>query len=318
MVSLGPQTVPRGTMTSVSFLQTKNWAEFQRSLGRPFFEYDDNHVSAIVFRYPLPFGKSYLYIPHGPSLDLTQMLGGFKSPVRKFLGWLIDLARREEAIFIKIEPTVDYVAQLLVESGFKKSSKFIQPSKTVVVDLDESEENLLGRLHPKTRYNIKVAQKHGVEVKAAADIETFWPLIEKTAARDKFSSHPKSYYQKLLEAVHGGMMHTKLFTAFYNRMPVAAAIVLFYGDTGYYLHGASDYDSHKYMAPYLLHWETMRYLKSQALKKYDLWGIDAQRWPGVTRFKLGFGGRVVEYPGSFDLPVSKAWYLGYRILRRIF
>lgn len=316
-----------------SFLQTKDWAEFQRSLGRPFFEYEQDHISAVVFKYPLPFGKSYLYIPHGPNLDLSRMLGGFKDPVREFVGWLTGLAWREGAIFIKIEPTIGYTAQLLVENGFKKSKKEIQPAKTVIVDLDREEVSLLEAMHHKTRYNIRVAEKHGIRVDESIDANEFWKLIKKTAARDKFSPHPKDYYQKLLESVHGGLMHTKLFLASYDQKPIAAAVILFYGDTGYYLHGALDYQCRQYMAPYLLHWEIIRDLKSKALKHYDLWGIDARRWPGVTRFKLGWIGevptlsspdsvkdsqhaRIVEYPGSFDLVTSKIWYLVYNLARK--
>lgn len=326
-------------MASISFLQTKEWAEFQRSLGRPFFEYDQDHIKAVAFKYSLPFGKSYLYIPHGPNLDLTQMLGGFKDPVRKFIGWLTDLARRENAIFIKVEPTIDYIAQLLVENNFEKSKKEIQPHKTVIVDLDRDEESLLRAMRQKTRYNIKVAEKHGVRVDESANPNEFWKLIKKTVARNKFSPHPENYYQKLLKSIHGGTLFTKLFLAGYRNQPVAGAIVSFHGDTGYYLHGASDYQYRQYMAPYLLHWEIIRYLKSKAFKHYDLWGIDAKHWPGVTRFKLGWtgegstvagtraagrhesgissGGRVVEYPGSFDLPISRIWHWAYKIGRNI-
>ena len=113
----------------------------------------------------------------------------------------------------------------------------------------------------------------------------------------------------------------RLYLAEHQSKAVAGAIILLYGDTGYYLHGASDYDQRSLMAPYALHWFIIKYLKtsrqSLAASRYDLWGIDARRWPGVTRFKLGWGGRTVEYPGSFDLPISKFWYLAYRVARKV-
>ena len=72
------------------------------------------------------------------------------------------------------------------------------------------------------------------------------------------------------------------------------------------------------MAPYSLHWENIKYLKQNGLKYYDLWGADARKWPGVTRFKLGWGGDVKEYPGSFDIPVSKFWYFIYKLKQKLF
>ena len=39
-------------------------------------------------------------------------------------------------------------------------------------------------------------------------------------------------------------------------------------------------------------------------------------WAGVTRFKLGFGGRAVDYPGTFDLPLNRLWYTLYSLVRR--
>jgi lipid II:glycine glycyltransferase (peptidoglycan interpeptide bridge formation enzyme) len=69
------------------------------------------------------------------------------------------------------------------------------------------------------------------------------------------------------------------------------------------------------MAPYLLHWQIMKEGKSSGYKYYDLNGVDEQKWPGVTRFKLGFGGAIINYPGTFDLVFNKTWYNVYKILR---
>lgn len=315
-------------MAEQNFLQSKSWAEFQKSQGRPFFEYDQDFVSAMIFKYPLRLGKNYLYIPYGPGLDLTQMLGGIKNPINKFLDFAVGLGRKEKAVFIKVEPAIDYVAQLLVEAGFKKAEKEIQPSKTLIVDLGKDEELLQNEMHHKTRYNIKVAEKHNIEVTESDDLNTFWQLIKKTSTRDRFSAHTKIYYQALLDFFKGGQsgpneaggeIITKIFMAGSRpSRPAAAAMILLHQGWGYYLHGASDYSQHSLMAPYKLHWEIIKNLKAGGYKNYDFWGIDTHRWPGITRFKLGWGGRVVEYPGSFDLPISKLWYLAYQVARKVF
>ena len=65
-----------------------------------------------------------------------------------------------------------------------------------------------------------------------------------------------------------------------------------------------------------MHWEIIMWAKSKGYEFYDFWGIDANEWSGVSKFKLGFGGRAVEYPGSFDMPISGFWYFVYRLIRK--
>jgi lipid II:glycine glycyltransferase (peptidoglycan interpeptide bridge formation enzyme) len=250
-------------------------------------------------------------------MDFNAMIGGFKTPIRNFVDYLAKLGRKGGSIFVKAEPLTGNVAQTLVDFGFKKVQKEIQPSKTVVIDVQKKDVDLLGAMHYKTRYNIKVAQSRGVSVEESKDIATFWHLLKKTTTRNEFSGHPRSYYEKLLNFDWGEGIEVKLFLAKYQNKPAAAAIVLIYGNTGYYLHGASDYDFRSAMAPFMLHWQIIQWLKRAGIKGYDLWGIDAKKWPGVTRFKLNWGGRVIEHPGSFDLPISEAWYRLYKLARKI-
>lgn len=311
-----------------SFLQTTEWLEFQKEAGHKAWRFDDGTITANIIKYNLPFGKSYLYVPHGPEINFDNIKGGLKNELANFIKYLKDLAREEKAIFVKIEPLSDVVIEMLHVKGMRRSNKQIQPYKTVVLGLTLSEEHLLGKMHTKTRYNIKVAEKHGITVKPSQDIDLFWKLMKKTTKRDRFSSHSKEYYKKLLNFLHDhGEIKTDLILAYHGDRPVAGAIVLQYGDTGYYLHGASDYAYRAMMAPYALHWEIIKLLKNNETKRYDLWGVDAARWPGVTRFKLGWlglprqgeeGNKLIEYPGSFDIPVSRSWYLIYNLARRIF
>lgn len=294
-------------------MQTQEWFDFQKSLGREVSSYAKEGVSAFTVKHDLPFGKSYLYLPRGPELDFNFMTGGFKNPVNNFISWLKEQAKQNKAIFIKAEPLQDSVAQILSDSGFKKSEKEIQPSKTVVLNLKPDKQEILDRMHPKTRYNIKVAQKHNLGVVESDDVESFWRLLKKTVAKDKFRTHGREYYFHLFDFFKkGGEISVSLFLAENDGQPTAGAMILRQGDTGYYLHGASDYRFRNTMAPYMLHWRVIEYLKDKGALNYDLWGIDHQKWPGVSRFKLGWGGRIIEYPGSFDLPISRIWYAAYK------
>lgn len=304
----------------MSFLQTKDWVDFQKSIGRKVFGYDKDHIKASIIRHDIPFGKNYLYIPHGPEIDFNQMHGGFKAPIQRFRGYLKEIARDQKSIFIKVEPLFDHVAQALAESGFKKAKKQVQPHKTIVIDLAKSEDDLLSAMSHKTRYNIKIARQKNLQFKLmdSASFDESWKLFSHTSEKKQFHTHERGYYENLLGF---NFQEISVFQAgvFLKDSLIAVAIFLIYKDTAYYLHGASDYEHRALMAPYLLHWEIIKHFKSEEVKNYDMWGIDANRWPGVTRFKLGWGGRQIEYPGSFDLTTNWFWnfmYKGFQTVRR--
>lgn len=301
----------------MSFLQSKEWLEFQISIGRKGWRFDDGIIRANIIQHDIPFSKNYLYVPHGPEIDLNSISGGIRNELEKFMTYLRNLAKDNKSIHVKMEPLSDSVAELLVPLGFRKSKKEIQPSRSILVDLSKPEEDLLAHIHHKTRYNIKVA-KRNINTEEGINIDQFWSLIQKTAKRDRFHTHTKEYYQKLVDFFSDGReISMSMIIAKNNNRPVAAMLALIYKDSVYYIHGASDYQFRSLMAPYALHWHAMRKYKNMGLKYYDFWGINSLKWPGVTRFKLGWGGREIEYPGSFDLSVSKFWYLAYKTINKI-
>ena len=302
-----------------SFLQTQDWLDFQKYIGRKVWHFDDGKIKANIIQHDLPFGKNYLYIPHGPEISFGDIQSSLKNEVDNFLKYLKDLGKENKSIFVKMEPLEDVVMEVVHRKGFQHSKKSIQPTKTVVVDLSLSEEALLSKMHHKTRYNIHLAEKKGLKLEEKNNVKQFWKLLKKTAKNDNFSTHDYEYYEKLIEFFSADKeLKTKIVFEMSEGKALAGAILLTFGDAVYYLHGAMDRDYKNWMAPYLMHWEIIKWAKAQGYHYYDFWGIDAKRWPGVTRFKFGFGGREVEYPGSFDLPVSKTWYLIYRIAKRVF
>ena len=301
-----------------SFLQTKAWLDFQSRAGHGTWHFNDGGIRANIIKHGSWFGKSYLYIPHGPEIAVEAIYSGIRNEIGRFVTHLKQLAQEQSAMFVKMEPLTDAVVELLYANGMKlkHSSKTVQPHKTLVLDLASPDLELLGQMHHKTRYNIGLAEKKGLSFQQSGNVDAFWKLMLKTTKHDGFSSHPKEYYEKLLQI--SGELQTTLFLVSWQDRPVAGMIALAYDDTAYFLHGAMDRECRSTMAPYLMHWEAIKYFKERGYKCYDFWGIDATRWPGVTRFKLGFGGTVVEYPGSFDLPISKFWYFVYRVARKIF
>lgn len=301
-----------------SFLTTPEWLTFQKTLGRAAWRYDAGGVVANIIRHDLPFGKNYLYVPHGPILDTQAARGGYDRAIRAFVGALVAIAQKERSIFVKCEPLHDTVKQMLIRSGFSHSDKALQPTRSLLLDLSQSAEELLAGMHHKTRYNIRLGERKGLRLEPSMDGTAFWRLMQQTAKHDGFSPHPASYYQALIDTFAGpGPLQTQLFLVRYEDAFVAGAIILIYGDTIYYLHGAMDRAYKTLKAPSFMRWEIIRHYQAKGMRWYNFWGIDDDRWPGVTRFKTGFGGGEVEYPGACDMTISRGWHVVYRIARAL-
>lgn len=313
------------------FLQSFEWGEFQKSIGREIFYLRDTDWQALLVKYQMPLGRNYLYCPHGPVLA-----GNIKT--YSFLETLQDLAKKEKSVFLRVEPCANCTKEDLLEMCFIKS-KDIQPNKTSVLDLNLSEEELSAKMHEKTRYNIGLAQRKGVAVKITEynekDFNAFWNLLVQTAKRQGIRLFAEEYYKKELQTgknlpqpfLNEGRslplgrvredFKNLLFLAEYQGKAIAANIVNIFGKRATYLHGGSDNEYRALMAPHMLQWEQIKYAKNAGCKIYDFWGCDDEKWPGVSRFKKGFGGREISYCGTHDYIFDKFWYKIYKAARSI-
>jgi len=286
-----------------SFLQSWQWGEFQESLGRKIWRIEINNSKVLIIKHDLPLSKNYLYCPRCIIA---------KEDFNNLLEKVNEIAKQEKSIFFKIEPESN-----LELSGFKLSQKQIQPNKTIILNLNLSEEELLSQMHQKTRYNIRLAQRKGIIIKEvdSSKLDIFLELSKKTAKRDNFYLHPEEYYRKMIKVLEKeGLI--KIFLAEYDKKIIAANLVCFFNKTVTYLHGASDYSYHNLMAPYLLQWQTILEAKNKGFMHYDFYGIDEKKWPGVTRFKKGFNGQEIRYSNAFDLIFQPIWYKTYNLIRK--
>lgn len=253
---------------------------------------------------------SYWYAPRGPIFSAGLPDERRKEAITCLIRELRMIDPR--AAFFRVEPPV----AINVERLKMQKTIELQPKKTLIVDLERKEEDILKGMHQKTRYNINLAAKKGVEIWEGniADFPEFWRLMGLTGERDAFRLHGEAHYRKLLS---GGAPAMKLFFARYQKKNIAAGLFCLWGDKATYMHGASDNEFRNVMAPYLLQWSMMKLAKANGCKYYDFYGIDAKKWPGVTRFKLGFGGRTEEYPGTYDIILKPAIYGVYSFLRKL-
>lgn len=289
----------------LSFLQSKEWEELQESIGRKTWRIN----GALLLKHDLPFGFNYLYCPRPDFSDKQQETRD------KFLDKVGEIAKTGKSIFLKI----DSVENLNLSLATCRLSPSLQPRNTIILDIKKSEEELLREMHEKTRYNIRLAERRGVKVggeNRPSAFKEFWKLLEETAGRDSFYTHERQYYRKLLRAQSENFSN-ELFFAEYQGEILAAAIINFYGNVATYLHGASSRKNKEMMAPHLLHWRIIQEAKKRGLGQYDFWGVDEKKWPGVTRFKEGFSGDIVEYPLSVDIIYRPILYKIYRLARKL-
>jgi lipid II:glycine glycyltransferase (peptidoglycan interpeptide bridge formation enzyme) len=244
---------------------------------------------------------------------------------------LDEAGRARRAVAVTVEPNLTDSPQrreALRELGFRPAPfSAVQPRRTLVVDITPEEDEILMAMKSKTRYNIRLAGRKGVEVRAgeAQDIPIFNRLLAATAERADFGIHSPDYYERAyrLFAPRGW---ARLLLAEVEGQAVAGLMVFALPPRSWYFYGAS-IDAHREKMPtYLLQWEAIRWAKSRGCETYDLWGVpDEDRetledqfmersdglW-GVYRFKRGFGGDLKRTVGSWDRVLAPMRYKLYK------
>ena len=300
------------------FLQSSLWGNFQKELGNKIWqigvEEDSLETSALVIEKKLPFNLTYLYMPRGPII--SNQAGNKDKVMKLLLKGVRDISiktEKRQEVFFRFETLnkFDLENVCLVKS--------VQPADTLLLDLNKTEDELLAEMHQKTRYNIRLAKKKGVKIEKIEDkakaINIFSKLIKETSVRDKFTPHSDNYYQKILKALDKNVC---LWVAKYEDKILVANIIVNFGDTVIYLHGASSNEHRNLMAPHLLQWEQIKWAKENGFQIYDFWGISETdpRWAGFTRFKKGFGGHEKNLPGTSDLVYNQRAYKIYNFIKK--
>jgi peptidoglycan pentaglycine glycine transferase (the first glycine) len=302
-------------------LQTAEWGELKGGFGwEPVCLVSGGSGVQILFR-KLPLGFTIGYIP--------KPLPGFE----QLFPEIDEICHRKRAIFLKIEPDA-WETNLTPDTShpaLRTSPHNIQPPRTVLVSLEGTDDEILARMKQKCRYNVRLAEKKEIIVRAWDDLDGFHRLMQVTGGRDGFGVHSLAYYKKAYELFHPAGW-AELLVAEFESKPLAALMVFAIGKRSWYLYGASNDEERNRMPTYLLQWEAMKWAKAHGCTEYDLWGapdadeatLEAQfearhdgLW-GVYRFKRGFGGKVTRAAQALDrvyMPLLYRlylWWMGNR------
>ncbi|HOX60988.1 MAG TPA: peptidoglycan bridge formation glycyltransferase FemA/FemB family protein [Candidatus Magasanikbacteria bacterium] len=303
----------------MGFMYGWNWGEFQSKTGAKVVRlgfFDGDMCQAVLYgvEQKVLFLGNFIYFPRCSAKLLSADL--------------FEFLRREGYFFVRFESEIT-VETASVEGAVSIPNR--QPKQTLVLALDQGEDDLLAGMHEKTRYNIRLAARKGVVVREEKNAEIFCHLNEMTTKRDGFRSHGRGYYREML-----AVPEVKMFVAEYGGRPLAAIIGIFSEDTFTYLHGASSDLERNLMAPYLVQWSAMKALRDLGVRKYDFWGVSPRvgegdpqgvcfhgfcysshhKWAGVTRFKAGFGGEYIEYPEAREVILDRKKYKLFALLKK--
>ena len=305
-------------------LQSWEWGEFKKKTGLKverigIFEKSKLTEALQVTFHPVPFlNKNVGYFPKGNMPNTTQ------------LSMLKDLAQKNNAIFIKIEPNVGQKVGAL--SAHKDITKFLFENGCVAgrplftkytfqLDLTKSEEALFENLASKTRYNVNLAYKKGVRIfenTSAEGMEQYIEILKETTKRQGFYAHSPEYFRDMWKTF-GESGNLRIFNAVYNKEVLTSWIMFIFNDIIYYPYGSSRSIHREVMANNLMMWEMIKLGKKEKCHTLDMWGSlgpepdKKNNWYGFHKFKKGYGGELIEFLGTYDYVIDSPMYSIFKI-----
>ena len=299
-------------------LQTWEWGEARKKTGVEVLRLGEFKGNELINVFQLTFHKI-------PKTDYqVGYLPRSVLPGADVLNFLSDYSKKNKIIFVKIEPNIEKISN---NEAMKKSNNFVKsphhlfPTCTQVLDLNKSEDELLKSFHSKTRYNIRLAEKKGVEIKEMSDdkgFEIFLKLYFETCKRQKYFGHNPKYHITILVNLKIDISH--ILIAFYNDVPLAAYELFYFKNKLYYPYGGTSLEHRNIMPSNLLMWEAIKLGKKLGAIEFDMWGSlgpnydPADPWSGFTRFKEGYNTKFTQFIGSYDLVINPIIYKIYNLI----
>ena len=310
-------------------LQSYEWGEFRKKTGvivvrKGYFEKEKLLEALQLTIHKIPHTNFTIgYLPKGIL------------PTQQTVRELKNIAKKYNCICIQIEPNIfqsDSNKKSILSLGFSPSAHPLFTKYTFQLDLKKSEEELLKNMSQKTRYNIRVAQKHNVSVHEESSKEAFsayLQLMQETTTRQRFYAHTKNYHTLMWQTLGNAKkqneneLQAHLFIASLDKKPLTTWIIFTFHDMLYYPYGASSSQHREAMSSNLMMWEVIKFGKKLGLKIFDMWGSLSQTpdtkdpWYGFHKFKQGYGPQLVEFVGSYDLITNTPIYLLYKIADKL-
>ena len=286
-----------------NILQSDIWARFQESNGHTVIRKSGNGWSYLATVEGGATGR-YLYSPYGPvassAVAFDEALVSLKEEAAKL-----------RCLFVRIEPTESAIwgdqdaAAFLARRGAVLAPRQVQPSHTQIIDLSGTEDEILKGMSSSYRNRHRNLHKKGVTIEVStnpSDMTILFGFLEETADRNGFNRQQDEYLMQVARVL----------------MPAGAASLYDSDDTRTYAHAAASFEHRNLSAGVVVVTNFILDAKRKGLQYVDLFGIAPEdqpdhEWAGFTKFKKSFGGESVEYPGTWDVPVTSLGYRAYTL-----
>ncbi len=310
------------------FQQSIKWASVKEFWNNDIIIIEDNNKNilatmSILIR-KLPILGNIMYVPRGPIGNIYN-----EEILRKITNKMKEIALEYKAFAIIIEPNVKAdnkeFSIMANKLGYKINSKAIKFDQEIQARhnfrlnlRNKTEDDIFKNFASKTRYNIRLAMRKGVEVieKNEKGLDEFYELMKETGKRDNFIIRSKEYFATILKKFPGD---TKIYIAYYENQPISAIMPILYGNKMWYLYGASSNSHRNLMSTYLLQWEMIKIALKNGCNEYDFRGVSMENGEdGLYRFKKGFGGDFVELIGEVYMDFKPVKFFLFKIFKKIF
>lgn len=303
-----------------TILQSDIWAQLQEANGHRVFRGEGEGWRYMATLEGGSTGR-YLYAPYGPEADNAAAFDAAIADMKR-------VAADNKCWFIRVEPINDAIwgsqsgEAFLAARGFTLSPRQVQPSHTQMIDLTQSEDQILKDMKSTNRNLHRNIHKKGVTFEKSqnpADIKILLKYLDETAGRAGFNRQQDDYLTRVAQVLMPADAAT-LFIAKVDGEPIGASLIYDSDDTRVYAHAATSFAHRKLQVGNPLLSTIILDAKEKGLTYMDLFGIAPNddpnhEWAGFTKFKKSFGGTSVAYPGTWDLPVSTAGYKAYQGIR---
>lgn len=285
--------------------------------------------SIMVLIRKIPIFGNYMYVSRGPICDIHD-----ENVLKDLTDGLKELAKKYNAFTLRMEPDIksedEEFKEIMQHLDFKindKGKNFsdgVQPRYVFRLDIKgKTEDEIFAAFHQKTRYNVRLATKKGVEIREGtkADLKDFHEIMKVTGKRDNFMIRPLSYFEKMYDEL--APEHLKIMMAYFNGKPISGIIDIIYGNKIWYLYGASSNEHRNLMPNYLLQWEMIKYSIEHKKDMYDFRGVTGivdENDPhyGLYRFKKGFNAEFTEFVGEVYINFKPLKYKCYKITEKLY
>lgn len=298
-------------MKNIPITQSREWQQLQNDLKELSFFEESADFQYLAILKKTPTGN-YLYCPYGPVADTPE---NFKKALRS----LKALAKKEGAIFIRIEPQNPDFIKNLPKTAQKSTD--LNPKETWALDLTGTDDDLKAKLPSRLLRYYKNREKQGITIEISHNPDDIKYLLDlqKSLAKEKgISTFSENYLKTELK-----QPFATLYLVKHNGKIIAAGLIFDDGTTRYNLQGAQSEEGRKLHATGILTIQLILDAKEKGQKLFDFWGIAPENapkdhpWQGFTNFKKTFAGYEKDYAGTYDIVERPLKYRLYQILRKI-